>query len=95
MKKGWRSYGRRQCLCRQFLSYEGLLSSDQNFSRIDQKKSIGRCHELKASFCMGRCLSGISVMVNDTPVQNVGFVNAENVFYEHVFPLAQAEKAGE
>ena len=65
------------------------------FQELIKKNQLEDVIELKASFCMGRCLSGISVMVNDTPVQNVGFVNAENVFYEHVFPLAQAEKAGE
>ena len=74
---------------------KGSYQVIKTFQELIKKNQLEDVIELKASFCMGRCLSGISVMVNDTPVQNVGFVNAENVFYEHVFPLAQAEKAGE
>lgn len=47
---------------------------------------------IKASFCMGRCLNGISVMVGDTPIQNVGFANADTVFYEQVMPAIEAAK---
>ena len=74
---------------------KGSYQVIKTFQELIKKNQLEDVIELKASFCMGRCLSAISVMVNDTPVQNVGFVNAENVFYEHVFPLAQAEKAGE
>ena len=74
---------------------KGSYQVIKTFQELIKKNQLEDVIELKASFCMGRCLSGISVMVNDTPVQNVGFVNAENVFYEHVFPLAQDDKAGE
>ena len=41
---------------------------------------------LKASFCMGQCLQGSSITVNGEPVQNVGFANAQDVFYQHIYP---------
>lgn len=45
--------------------------------------------KLKASFCLGCCLNGIAVMVNDTPVTGVGFSNAEQIFFEKIYPLAK------
>lgn len=42
---------------------------------------------LKASFCMGRCLSGIAVSVNDKPIDNVGFSNAAEIFTTKILPL--------
>lgn len=50
---------------------------------------------LKASFCMGRCLDGISITVDDEPVNHVGFQNAQEVFYEHIYPRARAGQEGE
>ena len=44
---------------------------------------------IRASFCMGRCLQGISVLVDDEPVQNVGFQNAQDIFYTHIYPKAK------
>lgn len=45
---------------------------------------------LKASFCMGQCLQGISCTVDGEPVQNVGFQNAQDVFYQYIYPRAKA-----
>lgn len=50
---------------------------------------------LKASFCTGRCLDGISITVDDEPVNHVGFQNAQEVFYEHIYPRARAGQEGE
>lgn len=45
---------------------------------------------LKASFCMGRCLEGISVTLDGEPLPNVGFSNAAEVYYSKILPLAGA-----
>ena len=46
---------------------------------------------LKASFCMGRCLTGISMAVDGEPIEHVGFANAADVFYEHVLPKIEED----
>ena len=58
------------------------------------KKMIESLHledqvALKAAFCMGRCSSGIAVTVNDEPIENVGFANAEEIFNQFILPLAK------
>lgn len=62
------------------------------FSDLIKKNQLEDVLTLKASFCMGRCMQGISVLVDDKPVQNVGFINAEEIFYKEIMPLAQKEK---
>ncbi len=62
------------------------------FGELIKKNELENFVTLKASFCMGRCMDGISVMVDDRPVQHVGFVNAEQIFYKEIFPQAQQEK---
>lgn len=42
---------------------------------------------LKAAFCMGQCMNGIACTINGEPVNNVGFVNAYEIFNEKVMPL--------
>ncbi|MBC8569427.1 (2Fe-2S) ferredoxin domain-containing protein [Oscillospiraceae bacterium NSJ-54] len=74
---------------------KGSYQVIKTFQELIKKNQLEDFVELKASFCMGRCLTGISVMVDDKPVDNVGFVNAESVFYEHIFPLAEAQKSGQ
>ncbi len=74
---------------------KGSYQVIKTFTQLIQVNELEDVVTLKASFCMGRCLTGISVMVNDTPVDNVGFANADQIFYEHILPLAQKEKCGE
>ena len=44
-----------------------------------------------ASFCMGRCLDGISMQVDDEPISHVGFANASDIFYQYVLPKVEEE----
>jgi len=67
-------------------SYQVLKTFQELIAKNDLKDEVA----LKASFCMGRCLEGISVMVDDTPVQNVGFQNAQDVFYKEIYPKVKA-----
>lgn len=65
----------------------------KTFTELVKRNNMEDTVKLKASFCMGRCMSGISLLVNNEPVENVGFANAEQVFYEKVYPLARGESA--
>ena len=60
----------------------------KTFTELIKRNQLEDKVQLRASFCMGRCMSGISLLVNDSPVENVGFANAEQVFYTEVYPLA-------
>ncbi len=40
--------------------------------------------ELKASFCLGRCTNGVSVNVEDIPLEGVTTINAKDMFEEHI-----------
>lgn len=62
------------------------------FGELIKENDLESVVTLKASFCMGRCLSGISVLADDRPIQNVGFANAQQVFYDEIYPQAQKEK---
>lgn len=56
------------------------------FKRMIEANALGDKIALKASFCMGRCMSGISVTVDDEAVENVGFSNASEIFTEKILP---------
>lgn len=60
----------------------------KTFTELVKRNQLEDTVKLRAAFCMGRCMTGISVMVNDKPVENVGFANAEQVFYTEIYPLA-------
>lgn len=66
-------------------SYQVIKTFTELIKRNDLENEV----KLKASFCMGRCMSGISLLVDGKPVENVGFANAEQVFYEQIYPLAR------
>lgn len=79
---------------------KGSYQVIKTFQELLKKNDLGSEVTLKASFCVGRCLTGISVMVDDTPVQNVGFANAQEIFYQHIYPKVKkidttAETEGE
>lgn len=66
-------------------SYQVIMT----FKKMIEKLGLQDKVALKASFCMGRCLTGISMTVNDQPVENVNFTNAEEIFNTHILPLVE------
>ena len=42
--------------------------------------------ELSASFCLGRCATGVTVKADEEFLDNVSEENAERVFVEHIRP---------
>ena len=73
---------------------KGSYQVIKTFDELIKKNDFENIVQLKASFCLGCCLNGIATMVNDKPVTNVGFSNAEQVFYDEIYQLALEEKGG-
>ena len=71
---------------------KGSYQVVKTFEQLIAQNGLSDVVKLKASFCLGCCLNGIATTVNGEPVNNVGFSNAESVFYEEIYPLAQKEK---
>ncbi len=40
--------------------------------------------ELCGSFCLGRCAEGVSMLIDEEPVQNVNINNIDEIFLEKV-----------
>lgn len=66
----------------------------KTFTELIKAEGLESEIALKASFCMGRCMSGISVSVGDEPIEQVGFVNAQEVFYTQVLPIVKRLSSG-
>lgn len=66
---------------------KGSYQVIQTFDTLIKDNHLEGKVKLKASFCMGRCMTGISVLCDDTPIENVGFANAEEVFLTQVLPI--------
>ncbi len=74
---------------------KGSYQVIKTFTELIKQNHFENIVTLKASFCMGKCLEGIACTVNGEILTKVGFANAEQVFYEHIYPLAQKEAGGE
>ncbi len=69
-------------------SYQVIRTFEELIKRNDLEDVV----KLKASFCLGCCLNGIATMIDEDPVTNVGFSNAEQIFYEKIYNKAKALK---
>lgn len=68
---------------------KGSYQVIKTFTELIKKNNLEDKITLKAAFCLGHCLEGISVMAGDTPIQNVGFSNAEQIFNEVILPMCR------
>lgn len=73
---------------------KGSYQVIKTFEELIKKNDFEDVVRLKASFCLGCCLNGIATVIDGKPVNNVGFSNAEKVFYDEIYNLAMAEKGG-
>lgn len=71
---------------------KGSYQVIKTFQDLIKQNELEDFVTLKASFCLGCCLNGIATMVDEKPVTNVGFSNAEQVFYEEIYNKARALK---
>ena len=58
----------------------------KTFERLIKQEHLEDKVTLKASFCQGRCMQGLSVSLDGEPVEGVTMVNAEQVFHEKILP---------
>ena len=68
---------------------KGSYQVIQTFERLIKQHGLEDTVKLKASFCLGCCLDGIATTIDGKPVNRVGFSNAEQIFYDEIYPLAQ------
>lgn len=74
---------------------KGSYQVIKTFEQLIKRNELESYVKLKACFCLGCCLNGIATKINDKPVNNVGFANAEQIFYEEIYPIAREEKEKE
>ena len=71
---------------------KGSYQVVKTFDGLIKQHELEDVVQLKASFCLGNCLNGIATMVNEKNVNNVGFSNAEQVFYDEIYPSRWPKK---
>lgn len=69
---------------------KGSYQVIKTFDELIKANNFEDIVKLKASFCLGGCLTGIATMVDEKPVNNVGFSNAEQIFYQEIYEKAKA-----
>jgi NADH:ubiquinone oxidoreductase subunit E len=62
------------------------------FQKLIKENNLKDKAELKASFCMGNCTTGVCVRVGDTYYGDVGMINAESFFNEKVLKVIEDKK---
>ena len=63
---------------------KGSYDVIQKLKSMIEEKKLGDKIELKASFCLGHCSEGVSMLVDGVPLQNVNPENVESVFNEQI-----------
>lgn len=72
---------------------KGSYQVIKTFTELVKSNDLEDFVTLKASFCLGCCLNGIATMVDEKVVENVGFSNAEKIFYDEIYPVANEQKS--
>lgn len=60
------------------------------FQRLIKENCLEKKATLKASFCMGKCTTGVCVKIGDVFYGDVAIVNAESFFHEKVINQLEA-----
>lgn len=63
---------------------KGSYDVIQKLKEIIETKGLDEKIELKASFCLGNCSNGVSMRIDEEPVQNVTSENIEEIFNEKI-----------
>lgn len=63
---------------------KGSYDVIQKLKEIIEIKGLDEKIELKASFCLGNCSNGVSMRIDEEPVQNVTPENIEEIFNEKI-----------
>ena len=71
---------------------KGSYNVIEAFKEILKKYDVEDLVELQASFCLGHCAQGVTVVYEDQEtlmLHNVNAENAEEIFAKQVYPLIQ------
>ncbi len=63
---------------------KGSYQVIKTFKDLIEKNKLEEKVELKASFCLGHCMNGISAKVENEFIQNLTISNAEERFMESI-----------
>jgi NADH:ubiquinone oxidoreductase subunit E len=63
---------------------KGSYQIINTFQKLIKQEGLEDKVEIKASFCLGHCTKGVSVMVDDDIIEDVTIVNAREKFEQHI-----------
>ena len=63
---------------------KGSYDVIQSLKILIEENGLENKVELKASFCLGDCSNGVSMKIDNRPIQNVTPENIEKIFYDEV-----------
>jgi NADH:ubiquinone oxidoreductase subunit E len=63
---------------------KGSYQIINTFQKLITQEGLEDKVEIKASFCLGHCTKGVSVMVDDDIIEDVTIVNAREKFEQHI-----------
>lgn len=63
---------------------KGSYDVIQTLKRLIEENGLERKVELKASFCLGDCSNGVSMKIDDRPIQNATPENIIQIFENEI-----------
>lgn len=63
---------------------KGSYDIVSELQKLIADKGLEKNVEIKASFCLGNCINGVCVKVNDGPIISVNKDNVESFFHEYI-----------
>ena len=63
---------------------KGSYDVIQTLKRLIEENGLGGKVELKASFCLGDCSNGVSMKIDDRPIQNATPENIIQIFENEI-----------
>jgi NADH:ubiquinone oxidoreductase subunit E len=63
---------------------KGSYDIVSGLQKLISEKGLENQVEIKASFCLGDCINGVCVKVDDSPIISVKKENIESFFHEYI-----------
>ncbi len=63
---------------------KGSYAVIENFKKLIEKYNVSDKVELQASFCLGRCSTGVTVLADDRFIDGVNENNTEEIFVKEI-----------
>ena len=73
------------CICIGSSCYlKGTEKVIERLQQLIKENKLINDVELSGSFCLGRCAEGVSMLIDEEPIQNVNINNIDEIFLEKV-----------